>query len=117
MKFIVSFLLTALLSFALGLYMPWWSIAIAAFVVAVFIQQRGWLAFLAGFLSLFLLWGIMSLMISNANNSIMAHKISMLFLKVDNPILLILVTALIGSIVAGFAGLTGSLARSIFAKT
>jgi hypothetical protein len=45
MKFIVSLLLTALLSFALCLFLPWWFIAVAAFLVALSIPQKRGLAF------------------------------------------------------------------------
>lgn len=111
MKFIVSLLLTALLSFALCLFLPWWFIAIAAFIVAVSIPQKRGLSFLSGFLALFFSWGIMSFMLSSANDHLLAHKVSLLILKADNPYILILVTGLIGGIVAGLGALSGSLLR------
>ncbi|HAO45859.1 MAG TPA: hypothetical protein PLZ45_14865 [Ferruginibacter sp.] len=111
MKFIVSLLLTALLSFAACLYLPWWSIALAAFAVAALIPQKPGRSFFAGFLALFLLWGLLSLWMSNANEHILAHKISLLMLNMDNPWLLVLATALIGALVAGFAALSGSFLR------
>ena len=111
MKFITSLILTALLSFAACLYTPWWSIAIAAFLVAVLIPQRPGKAFLTGFVALLLLWGGLSFWISNNNDHLLAHKISLLILKIDSPYLLILATALIGGLVGGFAALTGAFAR------
>ncbi len=108
MKFIVSILLTALLSFATCLFFPWWTIAIVAFIVTAVIPQSPGRSFLTGFLALFLLWGVLSFLISVPNEHILAHKISMIILKLDNPYLLILVTALIGGVVAGFAAMTGS---------
>ena len=111
MKFSISLILTALLSFAACLYFPWWSIAVAAFIVAVLIPQKPGKAFLTGFVSLLLLWGGLSFWISTNNEHILAHKISVLMLKMDNPYLLILATALIGALVAGFAALTGSYLR------
>lgn len=108
MKFLLSVLLIAALSFAACLFLPWWVIAIAGFLVAVIIPQRSWRSFLSGFLALFLLWAGMSLMISSANDHLLAHKISMLFIKLDNPILLILLTGFIGGLVAGLGSLTGS---------
>ena len=111
MKFIISIILIALLSFAACLYFPWWSIAIVAFVVAVLIPQGAGLSFLTGFLSLFLLWGILSFWISSSNEHILAHKVSMIILNIDNPYLLMFVTALIGGVVAGFAAITGSFLR------
>jgi hypothetical protein len=53
----------------------------------------------------------MSLWISISNGNILAHRVSLLIFKADNPYLLIIVTALIGAMVAGFAALTGSFLR------
>lgn len=111
MKFITSLIVTAILSYALCLFLPWWSIAIAAFLVSALVPQRAGISFVMGFLSLFLLWGTMSWMISSANHDILAHRISLLVLKLDNPLLLILVTALIGAVVGGLAALAGSFAH------
>ena len=111
MKFIISFILTILLSFALCLFLPWWSIAIAAFIVAALIPQKPGRSFVTGFIALFLLWGGLSFWISNNNDHILEHKVSQLILQMDNPIMLILATALIGALVSGFAALTGSYLR------
>lgn len=111
MKFIISLILTALLSFGACLYLPWWSIAIAAFIVAALIPQKPGKAFITAFIALFLLWGGLSFWLSNNNEHLLAHKVSLLILKMDSPYLLILVTALIGGLVAGFAALTGAFLR------
>ncbi len=111
MKFTISFLLMALLSFAACLYLPWWSIAIVCFIVSVIIHQSAGKAFMSGFLALFFLWGGLSFWISYNNDHILAHKISMLIIKKDDPYLLMLVTGLIGAIVGGFAALSGSFIR------
>ena len=114
MKFLISVLLTALLSFAACLFLPWWVIAVTGFVVAFAIPQKAGIAFLAGFIALFFLWAGLSFWMSAANNHLLAHKISLLFIKVDNPILLIAITGLIGGLVAGFGGLTGRFSRKLF---
>jgi hypothetical protein len=111
MKFLISLILIALLSFAACLYLPWWSIAVAAFIVAVVIPQRPGKSFLAGFLALFFLWGALSYWISIKNENVLAHKISMLILKMDSPFILIVATAMIGALVAGLAALSGSFLR------
>ncbi|MDQ6757536.1 MAG: hypothetical protein M3004_11440 [Bacteroidota bacterium] len=111
MKFIVSIIVTALLSFAACLYFPWWSIAVVAFIVSVAIPQKFVNSFLAAFIALFLLWGGLSFWISNNNNHILAHKVSQIILKINSPYLLILATAFIGGIVAGFAAMAGSYLR------
>jgi len=113
MKFIVSILLTALLSYAIGLFgsLPWWSFAFCAFIVALVIPQRAGKAFLSGFLGLVLLWGMMATYLDFQNDHLLGNKVAALFLKTPNSLLLILLTALIGGLVAGFAAMTGSFLR------
>jgi hypothetical protein len=111
MKFIISLVLIALLSVAACLYLPWWSIAVVAFIVSALIPQKPGKAFITGFIALLLLWGSLSLYISSNNNHLLAHKVSMIILKTDSPYLLITATALIGALVAGFAALSGSFVR------
>jgi hypothetical protein len=116
MKFFISILLIALLSFAASLFLPWWVIAIAGFVVALFIPQKTGLAFLSGFIALFILWAGLSFYISNANDNLLAHKMSMLFIKIDNPFLLFIVTGVIGGLVAGLGSLSGRLFKKMLVK-
>ena len=111
MKFIVSVLLTALLSFAAGLYLPWWSIALCAFIVSVLILQQPFKAFLAGFVGVFLLWLIFSWSIDSANHQILSHKIARIFPLGGVSFLLVLVTSLVGGLVSGLAALSGSYLR------
>lgn len=116
MRFFISTILTALLAFALGVYFPWWSIAVAAFIVYAMIPVKpGW-AFVSAFLALFLLWGGMAWVISANNEHILGHRISEVILKKDDPAMLALATALIGGVVGGFAGLSGRLFRMILKK-
>ena len=111
MKFIASLFLIAILSFAACLYLPWWSIAICAFLVSAFIPQRPGFSFLSAIIAVGALWFGLSLWISSNNDHVLAHKVSLLILKTDNPYLLIVVTALIGALLAGFAALTASFLR------
>jgi hypothetical protein len=96
--------------------LPWWSIAIAAFLVAFFIPQKSIWAFVAGFIALFILWGSLSLIISGDNNDLFSHKLSLLILQMDNPVLLIIATGVIGGLVAGFSALSGNIARKLIVK-
>jgi hypothetical protein len=116
MKFFISIIVIALVSFVASLFMPWWVIAIAAFLVSFFIPQTNSKAFLAGFIALFLLWAGISFYLSNANSHLLAHKMSVLFLKMDNPIVLIIVTGIVGGLVAGFASLSGAMCKKLFVK-
>ena len=112
MKFLVAIILTGLLAFAGGLYLPWWSIAIAAFLVAVLVHQKAGKAFLAGLFGVFLLWGGLASWINMKNEGILAAKIASVLPLGGSAILLILVTGFIGGLVAGFAAMSGSYLRS-----
>jgi hypothetical protein len=113
MRFILSILLTAVFSFLAGLFLPWWSIAIIAFAIALLIPERISKAFLSGLFGIFLLWTIVALWIDIQNNSILSHRVSELFKLGGSSILLILVTALIGGLVGGFAAMAGSSLRPV----
>jgi hypothetical protein len=108
MRLTITIVLIASLAFALGLYLPWWSIAIAAFVVTALIQLRPIISFLAGFISIFLLWFFLATVIDMRNQHILSKKLALLLPLNGNSFLLILITALVGAIVAGNAALTGS---------
>lgn len=111
MKFLTAVILTILLSFIFSIYFPWWSIAIAAFGIALVLNLRPGQAFLAAFCAVFILWGLLSWWIDMENNSILSKKIATLFPLGGSVFLLILVTALIGGLVAGLASLAASFLR------
>ena len=111
MRFILATLLTVTLSFIAGLYTPWWSIAIISFLVALLIKQRYGLAFVSGFLGIFLFWGLLAFWIDVKNNGVLSHKIAAIFPLGGSSVLLILVTALVGGLVGGFAAMSGSSLR------
>ena len=114
MKFGVSILLTFIVSFAAGLYLPFWSAALVAFLVAVFIYQKPGMAYLSGFLGIFLLWGGLSWWMDAQNNSILSQKIASLFPLGGNSLLLILITAIVGAIIGGLSALSGSFLRRYY---
>ncbi|WP_028787564.1 hypothetical protein [Terrimonas ferruginea] len=107
MKFLIAFLLTAALAFTGGLYFDWWIIAPAAFITAVLVRQRPGMAFLAGFLAVFLLWAGLSYWIDVQNQHILATRIAKL-MGVGSPFMLVIVTGLVGGLVGGLAALSGS---------
>jgi hypothetical protein len=114
MKFLLTTLLIFLLSFIAGLYLPWWSIAIVAFVAALLMQPKIGFGFLAGFIGIFLLWASIALWIDVNNESILSRKVALLFPLGGSSVLLILITAFIGGLVGGFAAMAGSSIRLRF---
>ena len=107
MKFFVSLILMALLSFVACLYLPWWSIAVCCFIVSVAFRQSSGRSFSAGFLALLLLWGGLSIWISTQNDHLLARKMSAVIFKSSNEWLMILVTAFIGALIGGLSAWAG----------
>ena len=112
MKIIVAIVVTALLAFVSGIYFPWWSLAIAAFIVALLVPQHAGKAFLSGAAGVFILWAALALWSDMKNDGILSKKIASLLPLAGNSVLLILVTAFVGALVAGFAAMAGSFLRS-----
>jgi len=107
MKFIVSFLICPILAYALGMVLPWWSVAIAGSLTGFFIPQHRLLSFLSTFLGVFIFVGGLIFFISDANNHILAQKISLLVLKDKNELMIIAASALIAASVSGISAITG----------
>ena len=113
MKFFVSIIVTGLLAFACGLYLPWWSVAVAAFVVSSLIYQPPLRAFFTGFCAILLLWFGLVLKISAANENILAEKIS-LIMGMGGSYMLVILSCAIGAIAGGLGALSGTFFRKIF---
>jgi hypothetical protein len=108
MKFVSSILLIALLSLVAGLYLRFWALVPAAFLVSLLIPQSPGKSFLSGFLAVFLLWGCLALYMDAANNYILGNRMSQMIFKVPNSLLMVGLTALIGGLVSGMSALTAS---------
>lgn len=112
MRFLIAFVLTALLSFSWALFFPWWIIAVAAFIVAALIPQARLRAFICGFLSLFLLWGGQCVLIDTANGHLLSHKVAEILPFGGSSVAIIVFTAFLGGLIGGLGALTGSFLRT-----
>ncbi|MBD0278021.1 MAG: hypothetical protein ICV51_18025 [Flavisolibacter sp.] len=114
MRFLLTILLTALLTFIAGLFLPWWSVALVAFIIALLLPQTIGLSFLTGFLGVFIIWMIIAAWIDVANDHILSTKMAQLFPLGGSSVLIMLVSALVGALVGGFAAMSGSSLRRLF---
>ncbi|MDT0557898.1 hypothetical protein RM697_04530 [Ichthyenterobacterium sp. W332] len=113
-KNITNFILTILLAIILAQFLPWWSIMLAAFLSALLVQLKKTSVFFIPFLAIALLWIVHSFWLGNANDFVLAKKISTLLTLGGNPYVLILVTGIIGGLAAGVAGVFGKQASLLF---
>ena len=108
MKFLIQFVAILFSAHLLALFMPWYSIAIAAFVMGFLLKSNT--NFLAGFAAIATLWAFNALLIDAGSSSDLSERVAKL-LMVKYETVLFLVMAVIGGLVGGFAALTGSLLR------
>ena len=106
-KSLLNFILTILLALLLSQFLPWWSVMVAAFVTALFLSLKRVAVFFVPFLAIFLFWAIYAFWLGNPNDFILSKKIAILLPLGGNPLLLILVTGIVGGLAAGVAALFG----------
>lgn len=107
MRFVLQLLVITMLASVFELFLPWWSIAIAAFIGGYFFTTR--LNFLSGFLSTGLLWALTSIIIDLSASAPLTERVAAIFSLPET--MLFVVTALIGGIVGGFAAMAGGALR------
>ncbi|MFQ5447069.1 MAG: hypothetical protein ACE5FF_09045 [Saprospiraceae bacterium] len=111
-KILLQVIITAGLGYLAHLVLPFWAIAVAAFLAALLFQYRNsFSSFLAGFLAAFLLWGSYAFFLDSGNDSQLSGELGELF-DVDGSYL-IYFSALLGALLGGFGAMTGSLARKL----
>ena len=112
-NFLVTVFVIVFLCSLLQPFLPWYIIAVVAFIAGYFIKQSPGSAFGAGFLAIFLLWVSYAFVLSHANNDLLAHKVATLLPMKGHVSVLLLVTGIIGGAVSGFAALSGRFAAAL----
>jgi len=113
MKFILSTVLVALTTYAIGIYgsLPWWSFVVTNLIIAIALPIKPVQSFVAGALGVGALWAGLALGIDLANNHILSTKVAKILPLGGSYIALIIVTAFVGALLGGLASLTGSFVR------
>jgi hypothetical protein len=102
-----NFVFTLILSYVLALYLPWYSVMIAALVSGFLIPLKKVAVFFIPFIAVALLWILQSYLLSSANDFVLAKKIATLLMLNGNSTLLLIVAGVIGGIAAGVSGILG----------
>lgn len=108
MRFPVQILVIIFMGYLLELFLPWWTVAIAAFAGGVLLNSR-W-NFLAGFIAVGLLWVGKGLITDLSTDSDLADRVARIFM-LNNKILLLLLIFLLSGLVGGFAAMSGGALR------
>jgi hypothetical protein len=114
-KFFGLFILVALIVYFVGIYFPFWVIMILVALIVYLVGASPGSSFVAAGLSFGLVWLLLSIWISIDSGSDLPLKMAEL-MGLSNDNLLWFATGLIGLIIGGFSGLTGSLFRKVLEK-
>lgn len=108
MKFVIQFFAILVAAFIAQLFLPWYSLAVVALAMGYFFKSNA--NFLAGFLAIAVLWFLKAWWADAHTVSDLSTRVATI-LMVKSKLILMLVTALIGGLVGGFATLTGALLK------
>lgn len=106
MRLILSVVLIAALSSIAEYFLPWWSLAIVAFLIAMLLRLSPGKAFLAGFLGIAVSWASWALWRDIPNDHLLAGRLSGVF-GLPGGTSFIIVTAVVGGLVGGLAAWSG----------
>ncbi|GAA0732227.1 hypothetical protein GCM10009430_45220 [Aquimarina litoralis] len=103
----INFIVTIILGFILSLFLPWWSIMIAAGITAISIPLKKAAVFFIPFVAILLFWAVYCFILSSTNDFTLAKKIAQLLQIGGNPYILILLTGIVGGLAAGITAIFG----------
>ncbi|MEL6562004.1 MAG: hypothetical protein AAFQ94_27705 [Bacteroidota bacterium] len=115
MKLIIRIILIAFVGFFASSMIGWWVLIPVAFLISFFLYGNNFASFLSGFLGGGLLWMGYAWKIDTETNQIMSNQLASI-LTLSDPILLVLVTGVIGALIGGLGSLSGNNLRLIFVK-
>ena len=108
MRFLLALLLIALFAAIAEYFLPWWSLAIPAFIIGFAVRLRTGVAFLAGFTGIFILWLGAGLWRDIPNHHILSDRMADLILHHKTGIAYLLLSAFAGGLVGGLAAWSGA---------
>jgi len=115
MKLIIRLIVIGALTYFLSPFFTWWTGMILAFLVCYISPSSGLNAFVAGFLGVGVVWMGHAWNLDVLNDSSFSSIVAEI-MQVNDPIILVLATGLIGGLAGGFASLSGTSFRSLFVK-
>jgi len=101
-----AILLIFLLSWILGLFLPWWTVLIPCLLVGGWLVESAGSAFIAGFTGVGFAWLVQAFYIHVASGGILTTRIADM-LQAGSPMVILLITFLIGSGIGALGTLTG----------
>ena len=115
--FISSLILTIIvLTFLMGYFFEWWTVAIAAFIGGAIFGKSSGETFARGMVAVIILWLLMVCYHHFSTQGILSNKIAQILPVGGNVGILIVITVLIGGLVGGWGAMSGFLVCNLFRK-
>lgn len=111
--FPIKILLIIVLSFLLTLFLPWYGVAIAAFITGLVLSNKEGNNFITGFFGVGFFWFAYALFLDIKNEHVLSSKIALLFsdsLGADiTSGVLVMVTTFLGALIGGLSCAAGAM--------
>jgi hypothetical protein len=117
MKAIILILIQAVLIQMAQLVLPWWSIAVVSFAFCFGRPEGGVRAFVYSFTGVATAWFGYVLLLHTQTGGVLTSRISEVMKLPANPVFLLIITPVVGGLVAGFAGMAGYFTRQAIVPT
>jgi hypothetical protein len=115
----ILFILILITTFLIGLFLPWWALIPAVFLLCFWLSRNTKSAFLISFFAVFLLWMTLNFYYSTENEHILSRRVAELFGLGGASfswLWIVLIGPLPGAITAGLAGVSGNLTKQLLFK-
>jgi hypothetical protein len=106
------FLLIAIFSFIVQMFLPWWSLALVAFMLSFLLGKKASKTFLSAFFGCGIVWLLMAFYSHFAKGDLMTSRIAAL-LSLHGTVMLYVGSFLVAAIAGGLAALSGFFLREI----
>lgn len=113
------FILILLLALVSQFFLAWWIIAPIAFLLTLSLGENAKKSFWNGFSAIFILWSCMALLRTLPNDNLLANRVGQMLMLPEssfNWIILVIISACIGGLVAGLSALAGFQFKQSFLK-
>jgi hypothetical protein len=114
-KSLLLFVFVSILVLVAGSYMPYWVLMIGVGIVSFFVGAGKINTFISSGLSFGLTWMALTIYISIRTNSELPKRMAEL-MGLENDNILLFGTGILGFLIGGFSGLTGTMLRKLYGR-
>lgn len=117
MNLMIRITVIAIVGAVLQTFWPWWTCILVAMVVEMLLGRKDGTSFFSGFYGVALPWMALSAYIDVTSDSLLTLQVLRLFKLPEFSVVLIIITGLLGGLVAGLGSVTGGWIRTAIHKT